>query len=123
MEREKRAAASQSFDTPRREGVVLGDGTLLAALMEIEEILEHRGWCQGAAPDRAGRLSLDAAVDRVAAHLSHSERERMLLRARLQNRLCRSCGAGALAAWNDAPGRRYTEVWELLQITRFVYAA
>jgi hypothetical protein len=85
----------------------------------VDRLLHERGWCQGRSTDRAGRLSLDGAVDEAAASLARNDRERLGLAARTRNALTRSAGAGALAAWNDRPGRRIDEIDELLAIARF----
>jgi hypothetical protein len=91
-----------------------------AMLDAVEHLLRTRGWCQGRPQDRSGRLSLDGAVEEAAATLARTERERLVLAARTRNRLTRCAGAGALAAWNDRPGRNQAEINELIAIARFL---
>jgi hypothetical protein len=92
----------------------------MAVLDVVEHLLRTRGWCQGRPRDRSGRLSLDGAVEEAAATLARTERERLVLASRTRNRLTRSAGAGALAAWNDRPHRDRAEIMELLAFARFI---
>jgi hypothetical protein len=85
----------------------------------VEQLLHERGWCQGRTVDRAGRLSLDGAVDEAAARIARSERARLALAGRVRNQLCRSAGAASLSAWNDVPARRLAEIGDLIRTARF----
>lgn len=88
----------------------------------VQCLLRDRGWCQGRPRDRAGRLSIDGAVEEAAATLAHTERERLVLASRTRNRLARYAGTGALAAWNDRPGRTQADIDDLLNFARFLGA-
>ena len=88
----------------------------------VAQILETRGWCQGRAQDRTGRVSLGGALDDLVGRLATSDRERLVMRARLRNRLCHCAGAGALDAWNDDPARSYGDITDLLRYAQFLSA-
>lgn len=90
-----------------------------AVLDQVEVLLRTRGWCQGRAIDRSGRLSLEAAVDEAAAMIASDERSRVVLAARTRNRLSRCAGVAALTAWNDEQSRRIADVMELIALARF----
>lgn len=94
------------------------DGSEMLDLVEC--LLEEHGWCQGRPRDRAGRLSIDGAVEEAAATLAHTERERLVLASRTRNRLTRCAGTGALAAWNDRPGRTRADLNDLIAFARFL---
>jgi hypothetical protein len=88
----------------------------------VEQLLSERGWCRGKAQDRRGRLSVGGAIDVAVTELGGTAAERAALGARARNQLCRSVGAGALEAWNDARTRRRGDVTDLLARARFVAA-
>jgi hypothetical protein len=86
-----------------------------AVLLRAAEIIEERGWCQEY-PDAAGRVCAGRAIMLALGLKSGwagNEQERIV-----RHRLGFSAAwflSGALANWNDAPGRTAAEVIDRLR--------
>ena len=71
--------------------------------MKAWELLEQKGWCQGAMVDSTGRICAFQAVIQVYGYGSPEE-------SRVSELL-----HGPITRWNDAPGRTKEEVIEALR--------
>lgn len=87
-----------------------------AVLHRAADLLEERGWCQHTTRDDTdGRICAVTAVSDAALEFSADPREAV---AAVVRHVCApgdSRVRGALARWNDAPGRSRREVTDALR--------
>lgn len=88
-----------------------GTGTVYE---EVTELIRHAGWARGVGRDKRGRYSLREAVEAVVESTAFVTGDRVSRSARCCNHLRELAQTTNIDAWNDAPDRRPTEVFDLL---------